>query len=43
MQNVIYLLSCNQSNVQYVGETTLPLDTRINVYIGAKSRCNNVI
>ena len=38
-----YLLSCNQSNVQYVGETNFPLHTRIKVYSRAKSRCNNVI
>ena len=38
-----YLLSCNQSNVQYVGETNFPLHKRIKVYSRAKSRCNNVI
>ena len=30
-------------NVQYIGETTLPLHTRINLYSRAKSGCENVI
>ena len=44
-QNVIYLLSCNQCNVQYVSETTtsLSLHTRINVHSRAESGCDNGI
>ena len=36
-------LSCNQYNAQYVGETTLPLHTRIDVQSRAESECENVI
>ena len=42
-QNVIYFLSCNQCNVQYVGETTLPLHKRINLHKRAKFGCKYVI
>ena len=42
-QNVIYFLSCNQCNVQYVGETTLPLHKRINLHSRTYTRCKNVI
>ena len=36
---MIYSLPCNQCNVQYVGDTTLPLHKRINLYRRAKSGC----
>ena len=42
-QNMIYLLPCHQCNVQYVGETTFPFHTRINVHNWAESGCNNAI
>ena len=41
--NVIYLLSCNQCNVQYAGKTTSPLHKRINLNRGATSGCEYVI
>ena len=40
---MIYLLSCNQCNVQYVGETTLPLHKRINLHSRADPGCKNAI
>ena len=40
---MIHLLSCNLCNVQYVGETTLPLHKRINLHKRAKSGCEHVI
>ena len=42
-QNVINLVSCNQCNVQYVCETTLPLHERINLNRRAQSGGNYVI
>ena len=36
-QNVICLLSCNQCNVQYVGEAILPFHKRMNLHLRAKS------
>ena len=42
-QNVVYLLSCNQCNVQYASETALPLHKRINLHRRAKSGCENDI
>ena len=38
-QNMVYLSSCNQCNVHYVGEITVPLHKRINLHRRAKSRC----
>ena len=47
MQNVfyfLYLLSLlTQCNVQYVGETTLPLHRTINLHRRVKSACEYVI
>ena len=40
---MIYLLSCDQWNVQYVGETTLPLHKKFNSHRKAKSGCVYVI
>ena len=40
---MIYLLSCNQCNVQYVGEITFLLKERINLHRRAKSGCEYVI
>ena len=42
---MIYLISSNQCNVQYVSEitTSLWLHTRINVHSRAESGCNDVI
>ena len=42
-QNLIYLLSCNNCNIQYVGETALPLHKRINIHRKAKTGCEYVI
>ena len=35
---MIYLLSCNQYNVQYVREVSLPLHKRNNLHRSANSR-----
>ena len=35
---MIYLLSCNQYNVQYVREVSLPLHQRNNLHRSANSR-----
>ena len=40
---MIYLLSCNQCYVKYVGETTLSLHKRINLHRRAKYGCKYVI
>ena len=42
-QNVIYLLSCNICNFQYVGETTTPLNERINRHRTATVGCQHVL
>ena len=42
-QNLVYLLCCNKCNIQYVGETTTPLNERINRHRTAKSGCEHVI
>ena len=42
-QNLIYLLSCNNCNIQYVGETAIPLHKRINIHRKAKTGCEYVI
>ena len=42
-QNVIYLLSCTECHIQYVGETTLPLHKRMNIHRKAKTGCENII
>lgn len=34
---MIHLVSCNQCNLKYVGETTLPLDKRINLHRRVRS------
>ena len=40
---MIYLLSCNQCNVRYLGESTLPIHARINLHRRVKSRFEYVI
>ena len=42
-QNVIYLLSCKESNVQYVREITFPLQKGINLHRRAKSEYKYII
>ena len=42
-QNLIYLLTCSNCNLQYVGETTLPLHKRINIHRVAKTGCQHII
>ena len=42
-QNLIYLLTCINCNIQYVGETTIPLHKRINIHRTAKTGCEHVI
>ena len=40
---MIFLLSCNHCNVEYVGGTTLPLRKTISLHKWAKSGCEYVI
>ena len=42
-QNLIYLLSCCKCNTQYVGETTIPFNKRINIHRTAKTGCEFMI
>ena len=42
-QNVIYLLTCNNCNIQYVGETTTRLNERMNRHRTATSGCQHII
>ena len=42
-QNLIYLLSCTNCNVQYVGETTIKLSNRMNIHRTAKTGCKHMI
>ena len=42
-QNVIYLLSCLRCNMQYVGETVIPLNKRINIHRTSKIGCDHMI
>ena len=42
-QNLIYLLSCKNCNLQYVGETILPLNKRMNIHRTSKKGCPHVI
>ena len=40
---LIYLLSCNNCNKQYMEETTLPLHKQIKIYQEAKTGCENML
>ena len=42
-QNTIYLCTCLSCNIQYVGETALPLHKRINGHRTAKTGCEHEI
>ena len=42
-QNVIYLMTCNNCNIQYVRETTTPLNERMNRHRTAQSGCEHVL
>ena len=42
-QNLVYLLICKKCNLQYVGETTIPLHKRMNIHRTSKSGCENFI
>ena len=42
-QNLIYLLTCRNCSIQYVGETTIPLHKRINIHRTAKTGCEHII
>ena len=42
-QNLIYLLTCKNCNIQYVGKTALPLHKRINIHRKDKSRYKHMI
>ena len=38
-QNLVYILTCQGCNQQYVGETTIPLHKRINIHRTSKTGC----
>ena len=42
-KNIVYLLSCECCNMQYVGETTIALNERMNIHRTSKSGCENFI
>ena len=42
-QNLVYLLTCENCNIQYVGETTSALHMRMNVHRTSKSGCEHFI
>ena len=42
-QILIYLLTCEGCHLQYVGETTQPLNKRMNLHRTIKSGCENII
>ena len=42
-QNLIYLLTCQQCGIQYVGETANRLNIRMNSHRSSKSGCEHVI
>ena len=41
--NLIYLLTCINCNLQYVGETTTPLNVRMNTHRTSKMGCTHLI
>ena len=41
--NYIYLLTCKQCNVQYVGESIIPVNKRMNLHRTSKVGCSHVI
>lgn len=42
-QNLVYLLTCEGCNIQYVGETTIALHERMNIHRTSKSGCEHFI
>ena len=42
-QNLVYLLSCNNCNQQYVGETRQQLNKRMNTHRTSKSGCEHIV
>jgi len=42
-QNLIYLLSCSNCYVQYVGESTIQLNKRMNIHRTAKTGCEHMV
>ena len=42
-QNIIYLLTCQSCNQQYVGETRIEMNRRMNIHRTAKAGCQHVI
>ena len=43
LQNYIYMLSCSSCNVQYVGESVVPVNLRMNIHRRGKSGCEILI
>ena len=42
-QNLVYLLCCENCNIQYTGETTIPLNERMNIHRTSKTGCPHFI
>ena len=42
-QNIVYLLTCNECNIQYVGETIQPFNERLNGHRTSKVGCQHII
>ena len=42
-KNIVYLLSCEDCGIQYVGETMQPLHMRMNQHRNSKIGCTNII
>ena len=39
LQNCVYLLTCTNSGIEYIGESITPLNLRINIRRSGKSEC----
>ena len=42
-QNIVYLLTCNECNIQYVGETIQPFNERMNGHRTSKVGCQHIL
>ena len=42
-QNIVYLLTCNECNIQYVGETIQPFNERMNGHRSSKAGCQHIL
>ena len=42
-QNIVYLLTCNECNIQHVGETIQPFNERMNGHRTSKVGCQHIL